>query len=325
LLYVAGDFNDAPPGALRQYVGRPLCSAQAVRSCCALRRVFDQFAFFTEVTPELPTHYDAKTDALSTIDRIFVSIPWWALPSVSSRVAVVSSPARLFRREISNHAPVTWVVSLRPPADKKSLPLPRRLFRTDAFHRNHKAMVAIAGLGKMNDPERLLFHKDILRSAALLARDSELASEDLGDEALVEVCSSTSSAVYSNNVHFASILVSRSSLAARFLAVSAAQVKLVDPETSCDNYERFKRGAARKKLATLDAEEKDSPRAVRQRIRSQRLGLERLKRLWTPFGKVLALDAMRVGSLVISGTDEILQALAPAWAPTFRPAEILQD
>ena len=118
------------------------------------RAVFAQLSALTEISaPDTPTHFDARTQSLAPIDRIWCSAPPWVLSSVVLRFAVVYAPEKLFRQGISDHAPTSWNLSLKAWVNRDSLPIPRRLFLLPSFQANHATLVEQAGLDELPPPE----------------------------------------------------------------------------------------------------------------------------------------------------------------------------
>ncbi len=106
-----------------------------------------------------------------------------------------------------------WTLNSRPRAPKETRPIPNYVYDLPAFHRRYKFLVKNAGLGSMDPTERLAMNKEIIRDAALYARDDALSEPNLSAHSLASTVASISRAVYSNDRASAHLLISQSPIA----------------------------------------------------------------------------------------------------------------
>ena len=64
------------------------------------------FADMTELECDIPTHYDNKGGSLSTLNRCLVSASSYELDNIDCGAEVKGDPVDLFRKGISDHAPI---------------------------------------------------------------------------------------------------------------------------------------------------------------------------------------------------------------------------
>ncbi len=111
-----------------------------------------------EIQQNLPAHFDVGNLVLSRLDRIYTSIPHWALVQMNVGVRTCACPKNLFRKGVRDHVPVVARFSFGPPSDQSGLLLPHDVAPSEVFQRVHDSLVVAARLDEMQVVQRLDYH-----------------------------------------------------------------------------------------------------------------------------------------------------------------------
>ena len=127
---ILGDLNIAPPEFRNQLVHAPAGVATPSRATAtagpsAVLRALQAEA--TELTQQVPTHYDAKSSTSTCLDRCFTTLPPWALQLCDIGMAVQGDPRSLSISSVSDHAPLMVSVSAARPVSSAQRPIPHHI------------------------------------------------------------------------------------------------------------------------------------------------------------------------------------------------------
>jgi hypothetical protein len=106
---------------------------------------------------------------LSRIDRIYCSMPAWALAQVKANGSTAWQVEAKGHWETSDHSPVPASMSARRPLAKHLRPIPKWLAKHPTYIKNVKVLLDNAELEMMQPFQRLAFVKKQLRDASSLA------------------------------------------------------------------------------------------------------------------------------------------------------------
>ena len=84
-----------------------------------------------DIAGNLDTRYDAASPLCSRLDGIYVSMPTWQLIQMQSKAIVLSDPADLHARLISDHAPYSVTFASKPRLQPHERPIPVFVFQSD--------------------------------------------------------------------------------------------------------------------------------------------------------------------------------------------------
>ena len=233
---LAGDLNLMAPGDMPTRLARPALAqplTAIARSSNPWGRIFDRMV---EVRTCLDTHYDARSDSMSRIDRIFVSFQPWTIVQVRSVCHVWEDPRQLFEQGISDHAPVSTTFSIRCPIPRHRQPISKSVATSQRFGTLCSQLVKVADLGCLSAPVRLRQHKRIIREAGLIARDEASVSLSADPENLVSLYATISRAVWYDDRRVYNLLISRYDLACKHLTMVDGVVTLLVPSLFNDEY-----------------------------------------------------------------------------------------
>ena len=201
------------------------------------------------------------------------------------------------------HAPVGCTFSAKPQLPVDQRPIPRHVL--DHHHRFPTVLNNLriaAQLDSLSVPLQLQEFKLLIREAARITRDEILASvADPGTKQLITLAS-ISRAVWHGDKRLARILVNRSALARNHVEFTPGKVVLKRPDEFSSLY---------------DAARADALERRKSAVFSNRSAINRLAKLWTPFGKRLVIHGIRVDGRVATSESSQLDALSSVWERTF--------
>ena len=123
-------------------------------------------SLFTELASFEDTHFNKAELATSNLDRTFVFCPASLLLNVKKNITVLDDPTALHAARISDHAAVQLRLSVRPPTDKSTRPIPNRICKSSTFRNLHKCYIDAANLENLDPFLRYEMHKEIIKETA---------------------------------------------------------------------------------------------------------------------------------------------------------------
>ena len=235
-LWLAGDFNFPSRGELptfahdpHELMAAPTPSPTGGESDVPWRATL---ARLTEIGTDLPTHFTSSSNRLQRIDRIYYAQPSWLTVKQHTQAHVVSDPASMHARLLSDHAPVTAGVrcgTLRAKAarviGKHILGHPRYLFYLQKLEEASDLMFLRPSL-------RLDFHKTLMREAADLVEgelDCPALTENVSKRTQLSHLSHIASVVAGQRTARAHKMIMAHANVAEVLEVVDGSVRLSDP------------------------------------------------------------------------------------------------
>ena len=332
VVWIGGDCNVLAPGEMPLSLASPM-RARDVHSATIAPRPQSiwrgSLKLFVELHQNVPTRFNPISSSSSRLDRIYSSIPPWALVSTSCKAHVVKDTKQLHDSGISDHAPISMNFSLRKSLPRDQRPIPRGITELPRFSVVHDALVAAAALDLLSPVARWQQHKHFLRQAAMIVRDEACVLDPTSSVPSNFALSAVARCVWTNDIRVARILIRQSPIGREYLCIQSDGVSLTDPEVFHAMIQQEKQTLIQARLQTID---NDFPVHVNghrgqtagaAKKRSKKDALMRLARLWSPFDKRLVLAGIRTGqnaggnyTIAKSPTTQ-LDALRTAWAPTF--------
>ena len=102
-----------------------------------------------ELEQKSPTHYTEDGELFSRIDRIYCSLPAWAMISVCNRCHAYSNPKEIYKLGISDHSPVIYAASRCKQLPKNDQPIKKETFQLPGFKEHHDMLAAEVQLEKL--------------------------------------------------------------------------------------------------------------------------------------------------------------------------------
>ena len=311
---VAGDFNFLSQGESPFSLDEPHVPGQVRRATCQLAKSLSQM---TELHQQLPTHYCAKSGCCSRLDRIYSSLPGWALKLCHLTAGIKEDPFDLHKQGISDHAPIFAGISFSR-VGSRGRPLDPRVCALPRFAEVHDRLVQEMALDSMEDVHRWRTHKEILKHAAKITLDELFLPESIIDKGTTDdksepIVSTLGLAhiarvVFANNTARAKVLLERCAIARRFIRVNQlAQpplVELINAEEFREKYHAIKAQGLQDELNGL----RSKPAHPRSRARTN--VILRLAKLWS------LLDAKACLAGVLRERHPPAAALWPQVPPT---------
>ena len=232
VVWICGDSNFLATGETPFTVNDPLRKrdAQAATTEHRPRRAWsDALKDTVECQQDLPTHYNSGSDSYARLDRIYTTLPPWALVNSNCTARVPRDPRSLHTAGVSDHGPVQVNFSCRKSLPKQQRAIPRDTFELPGFKAAHDKLVEAARLHELPPVTRWQLHKLIIREAALLARDEQCQSSPESPYAVHTTLTAVSRAVWLNDVRLGKLLIDKSALARQHLEVVAGSVRLLQP------------------------------------------------------------------------------------------------
>ena len=300
------------------------CSADCSSNVALLRPLLDQFQ---ELEQHIPSHFNIRLRSLSCIDRILTSIPSWALLQTKISSGVINSPIAMYKRGLSDHAPVFTMLSCPRRIPKDRQPIPSSITKHRMFQHFLARRESGCDFTSLPPLARLDLHMRLIRKAAEDTRDfifvagnDDSRTDHLGeDRALADIllASSISRAVCRNDTSLARKLLHVSARAAELLVITGSSVHLLDS----DAFTAWASAVCRRQLDSHSADLRGMARSSGKsgfNARSQLAALRRRSKVWAPFGRSIPL----VGVLcdddqVISNADDMEDALFDGWRGSF--------
>ena len=140
LFHLSGDMNFAPHDKPMMKIADPnpevfRCTMVPRHSASRAGQSMFEHALrdWVEITQPYYTHYDATSQQLSQIDRIWVAVPPGALCNATCQVEVLNDPVALARKFTSDHSAVRLSVEAKARVPWACRPLPREVCEHPLF------------------------------------------------------------------------------------------------------------------------------------------------------------------------------------------------
>ena len=285
----------------------------------------------TEVHQPLPTHFRAQTKAVSRLDRCFLAMPSWALLRHRITATLLADPHSLHTRGLSDHAPMCVELRAQPQRPHNTRTIPRFVTAHPLFRRTlDQRLNSDPTFHELSPPLQLPRLKEHLRAAAKTTRDVIIhGADDSRPELRAMTYRSIARAIWFQDHKLASLLRQRSLLGSKFIASHRdGSLRISDPtrfdllfnEAQLADKQRTARAAmTRIADATAAGLVPDGPVAARLRSR-QRRATDALSQAWSPFGKRVYIQAVRLADRIEDSPEGMSAAFAAAWSPVFATA-----
>ncbi len=129
-----------------------------------------------EVGQDLHTHISVANHMCSRIDRIFTSVPPWALLQMEVSPFMVNDPLSLHLAGISEYSPVGAICVGRNPTPKTQPPISKYVVADPSYKVILDDLLQVSRLDLLVVPLRLERYKVFMREAARLVRDRKATS-----------------------------------------------------------------------------------------------------------------------------------------------------
>ena len=128
----------------------------------------------TDIHAKFMTHWSETFCSASRLDRVYVSLPVWALISAAVSASVIGDTLSPANRGVSDHVPVK-IVFARPARPAADQPVPPWICKLPCFKAFLDEIVTYLRVNGLAGVERWAMHKVAIREAAKQARNASLA------------------------------------------------------------------------------------------------------------------------------------------------------
>ena len=313
-------------GARDRVYSNPLFSGQ-------LLRLWGQILEgWTEVIQPFPTHFDAKGNSCSRIDRAWVCGPSSLLIKLRVMSFVISSPEELFGEGLSDHAPLVLSFGKVVPSCNTSFAIPKHICKTPAFVEGVESLVADCGLFEQPKHKRLELYKICMKESARRVKlDLIHKSEDeLKTRRLV--LASISRAIWFNNIGLAKKLLNTSIMARDILILVGRRVLCRDFSVFDDWFNDSHQKLQQQRINGLKGHiAATNCTILKKQLRSKVQAACRLQKVFWPTGKRLIVTGI-IGANDVHGNPivhtkpcEIQEALRSYWGEVYSKKEMDGD
>ena len=324
-IILAGDFNFLSPGDFPLPLSRSTAPSDFPSNASPHTKWNLLLAPFTEIQPLEHSHFNASSDSLSRLDRIYVLAPPWVFTKLKCAGTILSDPILLHSQKISDHAPVCIRISSPSPMPKLQQPLPAFLFKTPEYRLIHDQLLSASSLDSLPTLLRWQTHKDIMREAATQARDVLLLQATLSPPAASMLFSTMSRLVWYNKVSLAYKLILKSTTVATYIHVVNGKVTFINSDDFSNAFSAAKLSLAASNISDLHSSSLSSPKLNDKKVRKIQLHAK----LWKSSHRKLVLQAILLplpnGSLTapppISSPADMALHLASHWSPVFTKSD----
>ena len=278
-------------------------------------------ARLVEIEPGAPTRYNSTCNTGSTIDRIFLNTAPHYFPMSRWTSTILQDPKTLFTKGISDHAMVQASATFIPKQEAGEGIPPVEYFTHHMFQHFYEALLNQTKVNHFTDPWiHQLYLTEIIRAAALYVREWTQDLQETGPFYTDAALTAISRVVWTQDVTLAKKLKENSPLARTHIQINDPEtsrftVELVNPPDFSDACNKAKTEILRIKSTEND---RRPPSEAKAKCASK---LNRLAKLWIPFGKALTLHGVITDGVVISEEPAKTLALGAAWQPTFSEKE----
>ena len=328
-LVVSGDFNFLAPGDFYKSISDPGSSTHDRHDSAAPRphqTVWQQtFDLMTEIQQPYETHYSSSSNLLGRLSRLYVASPAWLILQLGLRGKLLRDPLWCHEQGISDHAPVAFHFAAKPQLPPDQRPIPRYVIDHPRFPKILENLTNASNIDELSVPLRLKEFKVLMREASRITRDEVLAGADESVAKKSTLCASVARAVWHNDTRLARTLIARSEFARMHIFIDDGVVSVRDPDVFSNLYNSARADALALRRRDAERALASSPASDRRLSRIRLATIERLGKIWSPFGKQLPIHAIKVGDVSVTDDSGKLDALADAWAPTFSHAKPIDE
>ena len=242
----------------------------------------------TEVTQPSPTHFWPASGAGNIFDKQFTSVPSMVIPLTRWSSFVYGDPYDLYRKEISDHAPVFTEVGTKPSISPANRPIQPAIFKDPDFTRFHEKLVEETRLHTMPPQTRLDTHKTIIRQAALLARRKQEDDQAEDPKQVLTTYASISRAYWENNTMVAKRLIQNTTIGDKYLEIRNGKVEIKRAAEFTEIFRETKSSdisSQRERLQNIQ-----SPTIANKNKTAM---LARIAPLWIPIARKLILNGIK--------------------------------
>ena len=321
-VFAVGDFNFTGPGQNHIHYDRP--SPNSVRNPVSPPHIREGEAKLAPVLSSLheflqplPTHYWHTTNTGTQIDRIFGSIPPWAIPSCACTMEPLEDPAVLNAADVSDHSPTVLCFAISPPKPPELCPISRDICLHPLYHDLVDRYCKAVQIDKLHVVERIQVHKKIIRIAGIKTRNYLFDSNSADPKVLHQLFVSMARAVWTQNFKLARTLVERSALAKTHLSINVDNLSLHDPAAFHTEFMKHKHLIQTERQNEADNLSTHSASQASKKKSKQR-ALHRQAKLWFSSGRSSSLIGIRLtDGTVIREPSSISSLLASSWSEVF--------
>ena len=180
-------------------------------------------ALFRELRQPFHIHFDATSQQLTLIDRLFDASPPWTAKHLDHTIRIKDHPEKLTARGGSDHAIAIVIWALMRRLHKSSQPVSPEITREPRYRQLIADAAKSLKLGSSSTWNRHAAHEFMLKEAALVVR-KEIS--DTGSSECAGRCGTAAAAraVWAQNDSYASRLIQRNAVAKRHLRICEGKV-----------------------------------------------------------------------------------------------------
>ncbi|CAK0872418.1 unnamed protein product, partial [Prorocentrum cordatum] len=294
------------------------------------RQWLDALRGATELMAGKPTHWNASTRTSTTIDRMFVGLPRWALCQGRQSCQLRGEARGLHIRGVSDHSLAVASLMRRPrPQRDPGVPaaIPRDIAMGPRFKEIAQGYLEAAPLQHLSPPDECKFYARFRRAAADDVQHELLVAEGWSRGSSAIIWRQLARACWRQNWRLAQLVVTQNA--------RAQELARVDTEAKAAqiiNYSEFQRRyniAQRKEAASMRRRlEEDTMHETdenrKMQLSAQLRALRRRARLRAPISARRYLAVLEVDGAELKEPSDIRDALGRHWGKVLCPVEELQ-
>ena len=320
LLFIFGDVNalaeEESPIDIKTGFDKPVSAAE--------RKGYELFqplwSDLLELVCDAPTHFNKAAGHVSRIDRMWCSVPKWLFLQLSVEAHVVSDPITIFRRGLSDHAPLRVCFRKAPAAHTRGRAIAQHVIKDKRFAPLLKEYVATLNLKDATPMNKYLLMASAIHATAARIRNLLGSVSRPTRTHQLALLSSVARAVARNDVDTASKLEMTAPFAARHLHI-------LDGRVTLRSAARFETEFAKQKLShfeDLAAARARRPGAVPSE-RACEIAMRRKMRMWSRTQPKAFLRAVLTDDGEVESNEGKAKALAEHWGKVFAMQPVDDD
>ena len=224
-----GDWNLKATGSSSYRLDANRGAVEASHSADNDRKLLRALESYIEIKSEEASHYCRATEFLCNLDRTYACFLAWLCTSCNVSSTVAGDPTALPNQGRTDHAPIVCAMSMRMPSKNTTGAIHNAVCRDPRFRQLHDAYCRQDFLDELDCSERWRLHKEIISECALRCWNEMLQESELSSTFASMTLASLARIVLYNKSNTASLVIRRSQLAAKRIAVKDGKVFFLDP------------------------------------------------------------------------------------------------
>ena len=229
-MVITGDFNVGETTDREGFMAAQ-AESPALRRRPGEKRWAGALSSATELTADLPTHWHRGTRQATVIDKLFISVPKWALCQGWQSTSILGEPQENFIKEISDHSLLMTELASRRPTPRDAAhpaPIAPAVCKHAKYKEYLQAYVLTLPLQDMAPPDQYAMHTVAMQAAAKDTQTFLLRNHGRSQESLAMIFRQMGRSVNRSWRGLAPTLMANHPWTKDFISILEGQVSLVD-------------------------------------------------------------------------------------------------